>query len=78
MLGELLDEARGKITGQRVLPSEGAGPKVETSLQSSGKILGVEYNEMATYVAVARPDGTHLFTRTLAEHNRAKRQVRQR
>jgi UPF0755 protein len=26
---------------------------------------------------VARPDGTHVFTRTLAEHNRARREIRQ-
>jgi UPF0755 protein len=25
---------------------------------------------------VARPDGTHVFTNSLDEHNRAKRQVR--
>jgi len=31
MLGEMLGELRGKVTGQRILPPEGANPKCETS-----------------------------------------------
>lgn len=49
MLGEVLGEEKGKITGSRVLPSEGQGPIVETSTQGSGKVLGVEYTSMDTY-----------------------------
>jgi hypothetical protein len=41
MLGEQLGEFRGKVTGQRVLPAEGSRPKVETSFEISGTILGV-------------------------------------
>jgi hypothetical protein len=47
----------GKITGNRVLPPEGQAPKVETSQQQSGKILGVEVTDMGTYWSVARPSG---------------------
>lgn len=58
MLGEKVGETSGKVTGQRVLPNPGGSPKMETSFQSSGKLLGVEQTEMGTYWAVLRPDGT--------------------
>ena len=59
MLGELLSEDRGQITSTRVLPSEpGQGPRLEISFESHGTLLGIGYQEMATYTAVARPDGT--------------------
>jgi hypothetical protein len=58
MLGEQIGEETGQITGTRVLPDEGAGPKVEVSFQSSGTLLGVHESNMGTYVSVARPDGT--------------------
>lgn len=58
MLGEKLGEERGKITSQRVLPSEGGAPKVETSFQDNGKLLGVDIVARVTYHAVMRPDGT--------------------
>ena len=57
MLGEMIGEVRGKITGNRVLPSEGQAPKVETSQQQSGKILGVEVTDMGTYWSVVRAGG---------------------
>jgi len=58
MLGEKLGEFRGKVTGQRVLPPDGSGPKVETSFEISGTILGVEATMMGTYWSIVRPDGT--------------------
>jgi hypothetical protein len=58
MLGEQIGEETGQIIGTRVLPDEGAGPKVEASFQSSGTMLGIHVNDMGTYVSVARPDGT--------------------
>jgi hypothetical protein len=58
MLGELIGEGRGRVTTQRVLPNPGGGPKMETSFQSTGSLLGVNGSETGTYVAVARPDGT--------------------
>jgi hypothetical protein len=58
MLGEQIGEETGQITGTRVLPDEGAGPKVEVSFQSSGTIFGIHESDMGTYISVARPDGT--------------------
>lgn len=49
MLGGTIAEEQGKITGVRVLPSDGQNAKVEVSFQSSGKILGVDFTEMGTY-----------------------------
>lgn len=58
MLGELIGESRGKRTGRRVLPAEGAGIKVEVSAESDGKTLGYDMHEILTYQAGTRPDGT--------------------
>ena len=58
MLGERIGEGRGRVTTQRVLPNLGGGPKMETSFQSSGSLLGVADTETGTYVAVVRPDGS--------------------
>lgn len=58
MLGEELGGERGKVTGYRVLPSEGAGPKIEVSFQAAGKILGVDHSTLGTYTSITRPDGT--------------------
>ena len=49
MLGDKLGEMRGKITGQRVLPSGDHSPKVETSFKISGTILEIEATMMGTY-----------------------------
>lgn len=45
----MLGEIQGKITGNRVLPSEGPTPKIESSYQGSGRILGVEVTDMGTF-----------------------------
>lgn len=58
MLGEKIGEVKGKVTVRRVLANPGGGPKMETSFEAAGKILGVEVREMGTYVSAARPDGT--------------------
>jgi hypothetical protein len=58
MLGEQIGEDTGQITGMRVLPDEGAGPKIEVSFQTTGTLLGVHGSTMGTYISVARPDGT--------------------
>ncbi len=57
MLGELILEGSGKITGARVLPSEGTMPKLEVSCQGSGKLLGQEETEFITYWQTIRPGG---------------------
>lgn len=58
MLGEMIGEETGKITGTRVLPPEGGVPKVESSMQATGRLLGVEVTNIATIWAMMRPDGT--------------------
>ena len=58
MLGEKIGGASGKVTSQRVLPNPGGGPKMETSFQSNGTLLGTDVMETGTYWSVVRPDGT--------------------
>lgn len=53
MLGDLIGEFKGKVTGIRVL-SEG---KIETSEQGSGNILGIEATMLATAVSTTTPNG---------------------
>jgi hypothetical protein len=57
MLGELLGESAGTITGTRVLPSEGQQVKVEVSGQGSGQLLGEAMTDMFTYWQTVRPGG---------------------
>ena len=57
MLGEQIGEESGKVMARRVLSVDG-GPKVEVSLQSTGKLLGVETRSTVTYWAGIRPDGS--------------------
>ena len=58
MLGDQIGELAGQITGMRVLPDEGTGPRFEVSYQASGTLLGAHVSDMGTSVTVARPDGT--------------------
>jgi hypothetical protein len=53
-IGEVLGEARGKITAMRVL-SDG---KMEVSQQGTGNLLGSEITDAVTYWTVMRPNGT--------------------
>jgi hypothetical protein len=52
VLGELIEEESGKITGQRVLDVE--GPKMETSFKMNGKFGGIEGSDIGTYYTVMR------------------------
>ena len=58
MLGEKVGETQGKVTGRRVLPSDGGGPKVEVSFAEAGKILGLDVNVLVTYSSQMQPDGS--------------------
>ena len=58
MLGEKIGGTSGKITARRVLPNLGGGPKMETSFQASGSILGADVKETGTYWSIVRQDGT--------------------
>ncbi len=57
MLGDKLGEEHGQTIGMRVLPSEGA-PRMETSFQAQGRLLGIESTDIGTYVSVMHADGT--------------------
>ena len=57
MLGEIIGEFQGKITSQRVLPSDGTNPKVETSVHMTGKFLGIDATNIVTYWTVMRSMG---------------------
>jgi hypothetical protein len=48
MLGEQIGELKGKIMGQRVLDSE--GPRIETTLSSTGSVRGTNVKEIDTFV----------------------------
>ncbi len=47
MLGEKIGGTSGKTTSQRVLPNLGGGPKMETSFQANGSILGTDVRRRA-------------------------------
>jgi hypothetical protein len=57
MLGEMIGETRGKRTGRRVLSVVG-GFTVEVAFETTGKLLGIDILEVATYWSESRPDGT--------------------
>src|SRR5438874_13653393 len=58
MLGERIGEISGKVTMQRVLPNLGGDPKMETSFQASGSVLGTNIKDTGTYTTIFRPEGT--------------------
>ena len=58
MLGDKIGETSGKVTSRRVLPNPGGGPKMETTFEASGRLLGVAEMETGTYWSVLRPDGS--------------------
>ncbi len=58
MLGEKIGEISGKVTMQRVLPNLGGDPKMETSFQATGSVLGTNIKDTGTYWTIFRPDGT--------------------
>ena len=57
MLGEQIGEETGKVMLRRVISVDGS-PKVEVTVQSTGKLLGVETRGTVTYCAGIRPDGS--------------------
>jgi hypothetical protein len=57
MLGEMISELDGKTIGIRVLPSKGHGPRIETTEQAQGKLLGIEVSDMTTYRTVTTEEG---------------------
>jgi hypothetical protein len=59
MLGEMLGEESGQVTGRRVLPvAGGPSPVVEASYEATGTLLGSPYTVMGTYTSMPRADGS--------------------
>lgn len=58
MLGEQLADETGQITGTRVLPGNGVGPKIEVSFQLTGTLLSIPVSDTGTWVSITQPDGT--------------------
>jgi hypothetical protein len=56
-LGDKLGESSGRITGTRVLGSEGQQVKVEVSFEGRGTMLGEDIADMGTYWQTVRPGG---------------------
>lgn len=56
MLGEVIGELTGKITGMRVLPME-CCPKIESTFQDTGKILDVDVTDIGTFWSLFKEDG---------------------
>src|SRR5215471_13187457 len=52
MLGELIYEATGKVTGMRVIDVENGLPKVETAISQNANLRGREASLIVTYVSV--------------------------
>ena len=58
MLGEKIAVMQGKMTNQRVLPSEQGSPKFETSFEVSGTILSQPAKTVVTYWSMILLNGT--------------------
>ncbi|RKE21424.1 hypothetical protein [Streptomyces sp. TLI_171] len=59
MLGDLIGEEQGQVTGQRVVRGEhGLPPTVESSFLGTGTLLGVPVKDIGSYTARLRADGT--------------------
>ena len=52
MLGNQIGEDKGKVTGQRVIDAN--GPKIEVSFSASGKYVGIDVTNTATYWFIPR------------------------
>lgn len=57
MLGEKIEESRGKRLYRKVLPAPAGQLKVEVSAEGTGKLLGIDCQAFLTYSAESTPDG---------------------
>ena len=55
MLGEKIGEISGRVTMQRVLPNLGGDPKMESSFQATGSVLGTDIKDTGTYSIISVP-----------------------
>jgi hypothetical protein len=57
MLGAQIGVEHGKITGRRVLPSDGQGPKMEVTFEARGTFVGIDASGVGTYWTVVQANG---------------------
>jgi hypothetical protein len=57
MIGDMIGELTGKVVGQRIVRSHHGELKIEKSMESKGKILGMEVTFIATIKFRERPQG---------------------
>ncbi len=58
MIGEMIGELTGKIVGQRIICRHHSGElKTERTMESKGKILGIDVTFIATIKSWERPQG---------------------
>jgi len=57
MFGELIGETAGTATSIKVTTTPHGAPRVETTLEAHGTLLGVEIVDFGTYWNMPRPDG---------------------
>jgi hypothetical protein len=61
MLGEKIGEFTGKTIGMRVLGGTGHdhhhGPRMEVTMQQTGKVFGIETHDTGTYESCLQPGG---------------------
>jgi hypothetical protein len=72
MLGEKIGEISGKVIMRRVLPNLGGDPKMETSFQATGSVLGTNIKDTGTYSTIFRPDGTQYGERARHHDNEGR------
>ena len=58
MLGEQIRELVGEITSQRILDIEHGLPKIEATVNASGKMNNIDVTSIITYWNIRRPDGS--------------------
>src|SRR4051794_36621365 len=59
MLGDKLGESSGRITGMRVLPTEGEQVYLEASFQGQGTLLDLPITDVGTYRQTMRGGSLH-------------------
>src|SRR5262245_58634693 len=57
MLGDQIGEERGRITGRRVLPSDGQGPKMEVTFEANGMSFRMDGVDVGSYWMVVQANG---------------------
>jgi hypothetical protein len=57
MLGEVIGEANGTVTGIEVVSVEQGSPKLKVSCRGSGKAMGVAFTDLLTFTRVEKAEG---------------------